>query len=451
MSEIKYRHVFFLGIGGIGMSALARWLAQDGVQVSGYDRVETPLTQSLTTEGIQVYHTENSECLAGVDLIVYTPAVPSSHLVFELAERLGIPLVKRSGLLGKIAAGKSCIAVAGTHGKTSVTALLAHILKATGLDPLAFIGGVLRNYESNLLNGKGKYLVAEADEFDRSFLALHPQLAVITAIDPDHLDIYGDKNSFEEAFLQFANQVQAEILIPESLGYFANSLPDKRWITYGIDAGEAQATHLVHDEGYNNFDYKFGDYYLSDLQLQIPGRHNVLNAVAAITLSILAGAPMDKIPAALHSYRGVHRRMEVRVQQPGLVYIDDYAHHPREIQTVLSSVKEWYPEAFIRVAFQPHLFTRTRDFAQGFSQSLELADEVFLLDIYPARELPIPGVDAKLIGESIANTQVHYSTLKTLPIEFTQNLTSPSILLTLGAGDIDTTVSHIQHQLEERR
>lgn len=445
--------VFFLGIGGIGMSGLARWYKRQGVLVSGYDKTETPLTQALANEGIPVsYEAVLPSGLERVEQIVYTPAVPATHPVFAFAQSHAIPMLKRAAVLGEISQSISCLAVAGTHGKTSVTAILSFLLKECGLDPLAFVGGILKNYQTNFLSGSGQWMVAEADEFDRSFLQLHPHSAVITAVDPDHLDIYGSAEAFEEGFRLFAQQVSTEgiLVLEERLRNFGALLTGVQVVYYGESTtSDIVISDIRHEGLFSSFTYTWGSVILSNLRIAIPGKHNISNAAAAISLALAAGVKPAQIPAALVNFKGVSRRMDIRYQGAELVYIDDYAHHPEEIRAVLSAVRELFPKAFLRVAFQPHLYSRTRDFCAGFADSLSLADEVILLDIYPAREEPIPGVTAQSIADLIHTIPVSLSSREALPAKLTQVHADAMVIMTLGAGDIDVCVKEVERFIQE--
>jgi len=448
---LKPDTVFFLGIGGIGMSALARWFLASGCTVSGYDKTPSAISHALEQSGIKIYYTEQiPESFEKIELVVITPAVPAQHPVLLKAVESGIPVVKRAEILGQISTVYPCLAVAGTHGKTSVTALLSHLLYASQQVSLAFVGGVLKNYNTNYLSGNGKWMLAEADEFDRSFLHLNPFAAVISSIDPDHLDVYGDKESFAEGFRLFADKVSQEgwLLLHEQLSESFDVNAHPNIIFYGVEAGDARAFNLRYEQGLMRFDYQFENILLENLKFRIPGKHNVSNAVAALTMAIKAGVNTDTLPDALADFTGVSRRMDIRFQSEGCIYIDDYAHHPEEIQAVLSSVKTLYPGYNLRVAFQPHLYSRTRDFLEPFALSLGLADEVLLLDIYPAREQLIPGISAQSIGEKIDLPFVSYSSLNTLSFDITKDLKKPCILMTLGAGNIDSCVSSITQKLE---
>jgi UDP-N-acetylmuramate--alanine ligase len=452
MELTQYRSVFFLGIGGIGMSALARWCHLQGMLVRGYDRTETPLTQQLAGLGIHVsYSDEIPSDIMEVDLIVRTPAVPSDHPILLYAHAHTIPVLKRAELLGWISQSLKCLSVAGTHGKTSVTAMLTHIMKAAGNDPLAFVGGILKQYDSNVFAGNSAWMIAEADEYDRSFLKLQSYAAIVTAIDPDHLDIYGSIEAFHQGFIDFGKQVSTEgyFIVHESLRDYALSVQHPDTIFYGTSALAEARISQVRSKGTESwFDFEFGDVKLQNLVLKVPGMHNILNAAAAITMALKSGVSATLLPAIISDFQGVRRRMDIRFVSDAVVYIDDYAHHPEEISAVLTSVRSIFPNHHLRIAFQPHLFSRTRDFQQGFAQSLELADEVLLLDIYPARELPMPGISMRSIADHMHTVQPIFSDLDTLAADLLNALPKPSVVMTLGAGNIDTTVYSIVKRLE---
>lgn len=441
-----YRQVYFLGIGGIGMSAIARYFKACGLKVAGYDRTSTPLTDELKSEGMAIHFTDaideipagyRNTSLKSSTLIVLTPAVPKDHSELHYFVSNGYTVMKRSQVLGLITAGEKTFAVAGTHGKTTTSSILAHILHASGVNVTAFLGGIAVNYNSNYIQGDpaaaGHVIVVEADEFDRSFLTLHPEMAVITSMDPDHLDIYGDEGEMRRTYHEFASQVKKTLVLQRLLEEPETSA---RILQYGIDEKTPyRAEHIAVENGRYRFDLVTPGYILRGLTLGLPGRHNIENAVAASAVALESGIDPSSLSEALASYRGVHRRFEVCVNTPDLVYIDDYAHHPAELQAAILSARELFPGRKLTGVFQPHLFTRTRDFADGFAASLDLLDEVFLLEIYPARELPLPGITAatildkmKLSVRSIVTPEELISALRKQ---------RPDVLLTLGAGDID--------------
>ena len=461
----QFPYIFFLGIGGIGMSALARWFRANGHQVSGYDKTETPLTQALSAEGIAVHYVDAVEHIP-VDvrehreatLVVLTPAIPADSLEWAWLRAKGYDIRKRSQVLGVLTHGRYTIAVAGTHGKTTTSSMVAHLVHHAGLDAGAFLGGIAVNFGSNLLlpNTAAALIVVEADEYDRSFLTLFPDVAIVTSTDADHLDIYGDQNALIESFRQFVGQIKpgGTLLINHTAdASVAAAVPvGTRVIRYGLTAGqgpELSAANISAEGHQFQFDLHGPQGVLKKLTLAVPGYHNVENMLAAAAVAQLQGVVEEKLRAAVAAYRGVKRRFEFVVTTANNVYLDDYAHHPREIEAFLRSVRALYPGKRLRVIFQPHLFTRTRDFAAGFSQSLSIADEVFLLDIYPARERPLPGITSEILLAQITSPTKAIRT-KEQVLEAAKIDDSFDILATVGAGDIDTLVPQLKLILTER-
>jgi UDP-N-acetylmuramate--alanine ligase len=451
--EIKDIHsVFFIGIGGIGMSALARWFKCHDKLVAGYDRQETPLTAALENEGIQVFYQDDASLIPiefldnKQTLVVYTPAVPTDNNVYQfLSDRH--KLLKRSQVLGMITKEHYTIAVAGTHGKTTTSTMIAHVLQSSGRNITAFMGGISTNYETNILIGEkddNELFVVEADEYDRSFLTLHPDFVVITALDADHLDIYGTAENLKKSFVEFTGNISengklimsTHVVLPEAKIDFT---------TYGLEDADATAANMRIQDGYFTFDYVDSEFTINDLQLQQPGYHNVENAVAAIKACLAQGLTINEVREGISSYLGVKRRFEFILKNDRVVFIDDYAHHPVEIEAFLRSVKALYPEKHITAVFQPHLYTRTRDFAAAFGSSLSLADEVVLLNIYPAREEPIAGVSSQLILDHIPHGN-KYIVPKTEILDHLER-SNIEILATIGAGDIDQLVHPIKEKL----
>jgi UDP-N-acetylmuramate--alanine ligase len=450
MNIEQVKEVYFLGIGGIGMSALARFFKSRGCSVFGYDRTSTPLTLELEAEGMNIHYEEDVDLIPdGVDLVVYTPAVSKKHSEYQFFLENGYPILKRSQVLGMISSEYKTIGIAGTHGKTTITTLTAHLLQQTPKGINAFLGGISKNYQSNLLlSPKSEWVVVEADEFDRSFLHLFPQIAVVTSVDADHLDIYKNLFSLKESFTQFTGQIKPGGLLIIKKGISLNVIqrPGLKVYTYSIDQ-EADFTiqNLHINKGHYIFDLKLCDTTLKEVELGYPGLFNVENAIAASAAAWLAGATKEEIRRGLLSFSGVNRRFDIRINREDLIYIDDYAHHPEELKACINSVRHLYPEKKITGVFQPHLFSRTRDFADDFAHSLELLDEVILLEIYPAREQPIEGIDSQMLLDKINKTTKRLcrnddliETLKTL---------KPELLLTLGAGDIDQFVGPIEESL----
>jgi len=442
------KRVYLIGIGGIGMSGLARYFHHLGCIVCGYDKTSTDLTNELKNEGIQIIFDDNEEWIPMSfrkpdegTLVIYTPAIPKDSAIVGFFQKRGFELFKRSQVLGLISKGKYTVAIAGTHGKTTTSTMVAHILKDSGKDCSAFLGGIASNYNSNVLYGKNDIVVVEADEYDRSFLTLYPDIAVITSMDADHLDIYGDHQHLTDSFKLFASQIKEGGVLIHKQG-----LPLNTGYTYSIkDAADAIALNIRIENGSFYFDFRNSNADIKDIQLGIPGFHNVENATAAIEATLRLGVKADAIKSALASFRGVHRRFEYIIKTPEHIYIDDYAHHPEELRAAINSVKKLYPDRKLVTIFQPHLFTRTRDFADGFAEVLDMTDELILLDIYPARELPIEGVDAEMILSRM-NLVNKRKLTKQQAIDTIAN-EKPTLLLTVGAGDIDQLVEPLKNAL----
>lgn len=446
--------IFFLGIGGIGMSALARWFQQEGYAVAGYDKTPSPLTDALVEEGMQVIFADEvaavpAQFRSNSDevLVVWTPAIPKDSVLLHFFQQ-GFLIKKRAEVLGMITKDQYTIAVAGTHGKTSTSSLVAHLLKSAGKPVTAFLGGITQNYNSNLiLSGKSKeaVVVVEADEFDRSFLHLHPNEAVLTSADPDHLDIYGDEQTILEGFRQFLSLVdkKGKVYIQSHARYRLGDqvITSSNLREYGLRSEGIHAENIIAKPNSFVFDYIGSKNQIKGLELSIPGFHNVENALAAIAIALDHGVSELQVREGIKTFLGVMRRFEIHSSHAGKIFIDDYAHHPEEIKACLSSVRAMYPTQRLTVIFQPHLFTRTRDFAPGFSESLSLADEVVLLPIYPARELPIPGVESEMLLEGIQAAK-KVCIPKSEVMDFLK-ASAPEVLVTLGAGDIDRLVPGI--------
>ncbi|MEL6832196.1 MAG: UDP-N-acetylmuramate--L-alanine ligase [Bacteroidota bacterium] len=440
--------IYFIGIGGIGMSALARYFNGRGVRVAGYDRTETELTKTLVGEGIEVRYEESVTTLPqDVDLVVYTPAVPATHTELTWFRANDYPVYKRSQVLGVISEGMRTVAVAGTHGKTTTSTLTTHLLHACGISCNAFLGGVARNFASNFVEGTTDWVVVEADEFDRSFLTLHPDVATIMSMDADHLDIYGDEETLlKTGFLAFAQQLKpgGRLLVKAGLETHYEGL-DREVVSFGIETGQVKAQNIRVENGYFTFDYQGQAEAIKGLQHPHPGRHNIENALAAITVALQLGAKAEDIRQGLLDFRGIGRRFEFQIRESDLIFIDDYAHHPTELKAAIGAARELFPGKKVTGIFQPHLFTRTRDFVDGFAAALDGLDEVLLLDIYPAREEPIPGVDSAMIQRLMKNNNCQLlSKSEVLAVLAERDI---EVLLTLGAGDIDTLVNPIKEQL----
>jgi len=477
MMELKdIKTIYFIGIGGIGMSALARYFHFHGKTVSGYDKTATTLTRELEAEGIPIHYDDDpSRIPTNPDLVVYTPAVPKDHRELNYYLERKITLMKRSEVLGLITNSSFNICVAGTHGKTTITTMIAHILRHSGYGCNAFLGGIAVNYNSNYWSDERNVCVVEADEYDRSFLRLRPDIAVITAMDADHLDIYGTAEAVEQAFIDFSGCLKPGGLLFSKKGLRREAeLKGDRHLTYGLENNLAAtdlatteptghptttdpalpdfyASEIRIDQGDYLFRVQSADWSIDKVVLPMGGLHNVENAVAAIAVAHTLGIAGDKIVAAVAAFRGVKRRFEYIVKEPNCVYIDDYAHHPEELRALISGAKELFPEKHCTIIFQPHLFTRTRDFADGFATSLNLADEVLLLPIYPARELPIAGVTSELIATRMLAEKVRIADKKEILTDLENKVKKgkkPALLITAGAGDIDTLVEPIRQLLE---
>ena len=439
------KKIYFIGIGGIGMSAIARYYNAKGYKVSGYDKTPSPLTEALENEGIEVHYEDNIDYIpkdVAETLVVYTPAIPKDMGELVYVQENGYRVIKRSRMLGEISQGQRCMAVAGTHGKTTTSTLVSHLFTAAGEGCSAFLGGISKNYNTNLLISSNDVVVAEADEFDRSFLQLFPEIAVITSMDADHLDIYGDEAHIREAFKAFASQVSGTVIKKYGLDITPEDTKAKI-MTYSFGNASADFYSEALENGHFNLHYPGG--VIEDCVLGIPGWVNVENATAAAAIGLTYGLEPQKIKDALASFSGVKRRFDIQVKKQDCVYIDDYAHHPEEISAALSSIRNSYPGMKMTVVFQPHLYTRTRDFAPEFAEALSKADKLILLDIYPAREEPIPGVTSEIIFKDVKcpekillkrNELMEY--LKGEKVE---------MLVTLGAGDIDRFVGQIAEML----
>ena len=449
---MKAKTYYLVGIGGIGMSAIARYLKEEGNNVFGYDRVCTALTKELEQEGVEIVYEDDSSHIAtlNVDEVIYTPAIPSDSVILRYVKEMGIPLFKRSEALGRITRGKKTIAVAGTHGKTTNAGLTAHILKNSRIGCSAFLGGISNNYFTNfLVNHNSDYVVVEADEYDRSFLRLSPFFSLITSIAEDHLDIYGNLDNLEQAFIQFANLTDKNGRL-----FLKNNLPVKiesevQETTYSLTDVDADcyASNIRVSEGAYYFDFHTPDKVYHDMKMTYPGRHNIENAVASLSMALSLGVNECEFREGLATFKGMKRRFDLRIKTDKTIYYDDYAHHPQEIEATIKSLKELYPDKRICGVFQPHLYSRTRDFAGEFAQSLELLDDIILLPIYPAREEPIEGITSDTILGKIRKSSKYYVEKdRLLPLLKTLQ---PELLVTLGAGDIDRFVEPITEMIRE--
>lgn len=447
MDLSKLQHIYFLGIGGIGMSALARYFVAKGIKVSGYDKTETPLTNQLQNEGIKIHFEDNINLLdEDIDIVIYTPAIPSTHKEFLFFKDNNFTILKRSEVLGLITQNSIGIGIAGTHGKTTISTMTSHLLKQSDIDCSAFLGGISKNYQSNLLlSAKSEYVVIEADEFDRSFLKLEPQIAAISSIDADHLDIYGDKNELKKSFEDYIRKLKPNGILIYKKGLDLKIPENIRSFTYSLQQGsDFYADNIRIEDSAYVFDFYSENQNIKDIKMLYPGLHNIENACLAIAIALLCGVKQDEIKEAILSFQGVNRRFDVRIKSEKITYIDDYAHHPEELKACITSVRALYADKKITGIFQPHLFSRTRDFADEFAKSLELLDVVVLLDIYPARELPIEGITSEMLLVKIKNKE-KYLLDKSEILNFIDEK-SPEVLLTLGAGDIDQLVGLIENK-----
>ncbi|MBI3519347.1 MAG: UDP-N-acetylmuramate--L-alanine ligase [Bacteroidetes bacterium] len=461
MNILDYKLYYFLGAGGIGMSALVRYFNHYGKTVHGYDKTETELTRQIQAEGVQLHFHEDEILVKELFshykkeeiLVIYTPAVPKDHAEFVYLQNNGYHLQKRAWVLGEITKQFKTIAIAGTHGKTTTTTLTTHILKTAGINCFAFLGGISQNYHTNLLlgdaNDKDAYVVVEADEYDRSFLTLHPYITVITSVDADHLDIYGDKDAMHQTYTQFASQVQKDGFLIVKKNVDNDLKLNVKRLIYSLNLDtEYSADSIEIIDGEFCYNIKSPIEPVSHVAIGLPGLHNVENSIAAVAIAQQLGIKGDVINKALRSFKGVKRRFDYRVKTKSVVYIDDYAHHPEELRAAITAAKQLYPDKKITGIFQPHLFTRTRDFADGFAESLDLLDVCVLLDIYPAREKPIEGINSQMLLDKMKSTNKFLvkkenvlGFLKTHP---------PQVVMTLGAGDIDAMILPIEKLLSDK-
>ena len=445
MNLNQIHNVYFIGIGGIGMSALARYFKNMGKNVSGYDKTQTMLTDELIADGMAIHFEDNINMIptnyfVENTLVIITPAVPIFHSEWNYFIEREYQVKKRAEVLGIITKDTFCFAVAGTHGKTTTSSILGHILYESGVDVTAFIGGIVENYNSNLI-GEGKTVtVVEADEFDRSFLHLHPDIACVTSMDADHLDIYGDKNAIEDSFREFADKVEDKknLFVPKGLPL--------KGLTVGInEKATFSAFNIRIENGNYVFDVETPLETIQNIQFGLPGRHNLMNAMMALAMAKTYGTPTIGIAKALASFKGIQRRFSYQIKSKKLVYIDDYAHHPTEINAVYQAVSELYPDEKVLAIFQPHLYSRTRDFADDFAKSLSQFDEILLLDIYPARELPMEGITSTWLLSKIENKNKKLVSKEDLIPSILES--KAKIIVTIGAGDIGELVPKIKKAL----
>ncbi len=473
MSEVekqidKIRSVYFIGIGGIGMSALARYFHSKRVKVSGYDKTETSLTKELAASGIEIHYEENINLIPDeVDLVVYTPAIPKAHKELVFYQQNGFKVEKRSDVLQMISASSFNICVAGTHGKTTITTMVAHLLRHSGYGCNAFLGGISVNYGTNfwpqdpasISAGNEKNVsVIEADEYDRSFLKLSPDVAIITAMDADHLDIYGTATEMENAFIDFSSKVKPGGMLLSKFGLKrGKELKGEKQLTYSIqnESADIYAVNIKMENGSYEFDVVMNDNTIENVKLNMGGMHNVENVTAAIGVASSLGISTNKIKEAVGDFRGVKRRFEYIIKTKEIVFVDDYAHHPEELRALINGAKSLFSERKCTVVFQPHLFSRTRDFVDGFAEALELADELVLLPIYPARELPIDGVSSQFLLDRMKRNHKRVMSkeemLNWIEADFSKNRNKDfgELLILAGAGDIDTLVQPVKQILEK--
>lgn len=449
--------VYFLGIGGIGMSNLARYFLSKGKKVAGYDQVESALTKELVKEGAEIHYTDNTDFIPQYcrdnnnTLIVYTPAIPSDSKEMAFFKESEFNIQKRAQVLGMITKSSKALCCAGTHGKTTTSSMLAHILKQSHLDCNAFLGGILKNYDSNLmLSDSSAYTVIEADEYDRSFHWLHPYMALITSVDPDHLDIYGTEEEYIKSFEKFTTLIQSggALVIKHNIKLLPQANKDVRVYTYSIDKGDFHAENIKIGNGEIRFDFVTPTDTIANIQLGVPVRINIENSIGAMALAYLNGVTADELRRAIASFQGAKRRFDFLLKTNKLVMIDDYAHHPQELAASITSVKELYPDKKITGVFQPHLYSRTRDFAPEFAKSLSLLDELILLDIYPAREKPIEGITSQIIFDKVTCKKTLCRKEDLLPLLDKKN--DIQVLLTIGAGNIDQLLEPIKEILKNK-
>lgn len=448
MNLNQINNVYFIGIGGIGMSALARYFNYLGKKVAGYDKTETELTKELQLLGMQIHFEDNislipSDFYIENTLVIITPAIPITHSEWNYFIERDYSIKKRAEVLGIITKDTYCFAVAGTHGKTTTSSILGHILYESGVDVTAFLGGIVENYNSNLIGNGKTVTVVEADEFDRSFLQLYPDMACITSMDADHLDIYGDKASIEATFVEFADKVENKNLL-----FIPKNLPlEGIKIAINEEADFTAFNIRVENSAYV-FDVKTPSETIKNIQFNLPGRHNLMNALMALAMAITYGSPTNSIVRALGTFKGIKRRFSYQIKQEKLVFIDDYAHHPTEINAVHQAVRELYPQQKVLAVFQPHLFSRTKDFADDFAKSLSHFDEVILLDIYPARELPMEGITSAWLLSKIENSNKKLVLKNELIDEVLKS--TATVIVTIGAGDIGELVKPLKERLNEK-
>lgn len=454
---MNYKNIYFIGIGGIGMSNLARYFISKGLSVGGYDRVRTPLCEALESEGAKIHYQDNVDSIPSdflnkeTTLIVYTPAIPNTHSELNYFQKNDFTLMKRAQVLGEITKSGKAICVSGTHGKTTVSSMTAHLLRQSHIDCNAFLGGILKNYNNNLLlSDKSDIMVAEADEYDRSFHWLTPWIAIITSVSPDHLDIYGTEEAYNESFEKFTSLISKNgfLIIKKGVPITPRCDSSVKIFSYSETEGDFHAQNIRIGNGEIVFDFVSPETTIKDLHLGVPVKINIENAVAAIAAATLSGVKENEIRSAIKSFAGAKRRFDFQIKTDDLVFIDDYAHHPQELSASIESVRMLYPDKKVTGIFQPHLYTRTRDFADEFAESLSMLDDVILLDIYPAREEPIEGVTSEIIFDKITSAEKRII-LKSELLDLLKEKET-EVLVTIGAGNIDAMVPKIKELLEEK-
>ena len=442
----KIKNVYFIGIGGIGMSAIARYFEHLGKNIAGYDKTPSQITRDFENRGVPIQYDENEKRIPFSNtketIVIYTPAIPKENKIFKYFSNQNISFFKRAEILGFISKNSFCLAVAGTHGKTTTSAILGHIMKVCKTQATSFLGGILEGYESNLILGNEKTMVVEADEYDRSFLQLYPDIACVTSMDADHLDIYQTPENLQNTFEEFSQKVSKVLLVKKGLPL--------KGLTYSVEEkADYFTTHPRIEKGFQVFDLHTPKSILQNVRFLLSGKHNLSNALVAVAMAEQYGLKLPEIAKALESFQGIKRRFSYKIKTENCVLIDDYAHHPAEIEQVANAVREMYPDKKNTVIFQPHLFSRTKDFAYDFADRLGLFDEIFLLDIYPAREQPIQGVDSKWLLDKIKKTHKKYVS-KTELLQLIPDFKN-EIIVMLGAGDIGVFVDEVAKILNEKR
>lgn len=447
MTIDQLRHIYFVGIGGIGMSALARYFKTLGKKVSGYDKTTSELTQQLEKEGMLIHYTDSIELIPeDIDCVVYTPAIPKDQKELSYLKSSGLEVYKRAEILGLISKEKRTIGVAGTHGKTTTSAILTHILRSADIECSAFLGGISNNLSSNFVFGQGEWAIMEADEFDRSFLQLDPEISILTSMDADHLDIYEDASKLQQSFVEYAQKVK-KLLVYES-GLKIKDQLEVKAVSYGTTEADCMISNVHASFPYQYFDLTYQNQVLHSIEFTMFGMHNVKNATAACLIALELGINEINIRKALKTFKGIKRRLEMVCKHDNITYIDDYAHHPSELTAAIDAVRSIFPDKKITGIFQPHLYSRTKDFSEGFAEALDKLDRIILLEIYPARELPIAGVSSALIMNQMYNTDKTLIKMEEL-IEHLKPQNETEVLVTLGAGDIGTMVQPIQQMINE--